>query len=138
MTTTTPPTAFMPPTVSPRRQTAANVVCGICGFLSIFGIAHLLLVQITKLAGYVFFGVLALVPPLVAVAVVALLGERRQTWPRYLFGMAMCALAVPAIYFARFAPEASQQSVRNLLGVPFFVLAIVGPFWQRRTSVAHD
>lgn len=107
---------------------------GVAGFFVVFGVAHLLLVQITKPSGYVFFGIVATVPILVAAALLVVTADRAAALRRFGFGALMCAAAIPVIYLARFAPESSQQTVRNLLGVPFLVLAVTGPgiFTRRR------
>lgn len=117
------------------RQTAILTICGLCGFLTVFGLAHLALIQITKPSGYVFFGTLALVPSLVTLALTWLVrsaGSKGDRWQRFGFGAAMCLLAIPCVYLARFFPIETQASVRNLLGLPFFALALVGPGIVRR------
>src|SRR5947209_5183157 len=88
----------------------------LCGFVAVFGIAHLLLVHITKLSGYVFFGTLAVVSLLIAAALYAFTRDRRTMLMRFAFGALMCACAIPFIYLARFAPEHARPTVRNLLG----------------------
>jgi len=116
-------------------QTAILAICGLCGFLTVFGLAHLALIQITKPGGYVFFGTLALVPSLVTLALARLVPSARSEqrgWQRFGFGAAMCLLAIPCVYLARFFPVETQATVRNLLGLPFFALALVGPGIVRR------
>ncbi len=108
------------------------LIASFCGFVTLFGIAHLLLVHITKPSGYVFFGILATAPLLVAAIVWGFAGDRRAILIRFGFGALMCACAIPAIYLARFAPESSRPTVRNLLGLPFFILALIGPRLLRR------
>ncbi|MDQ2786374.1 MAG: hypothetical protein M3Y58_15380, partial [Chloroflexota bacterium] len=98
-----------------------------CGFVTVFGVAHLLLIHITKPSGYVFFGVLATVPPLIVALLVYIARDRRALLTRFGFGALLCACAIPAIYLARFAPESARPTVRNLLGLPFFILALIGP-----------
>jgi hypothetical protein len=112
---------------SGMQHPAFQAALGFCGFAMVFGLAHLLLVQITKPSGYVFFGVVAAVPLMVVAAVLAFAADRTAVLRRVGFGALMCACAIPFIYLARFAPEASRQTVRNLLGVPFLALALVGP-----------
>jgi hypothetical protein len=90
-------------------------------------LAHLLLIDITKPSGYVFFGVVAVVPLVVAAVLIGLAADRAGALRRFGFGALMCACAIPFIYLARLAPESSRQTVRNLLGVPFLALAVVGP-----------
>jgi peptidoglycan/LPS O-acetylase OafA/YrhL len=109
------------------------LVTALCGFVAVFGIAHLLLVHITKPSGYVFFGTLATVSLLIAGLLYAFARDRRAMLVRFGFGALMCACAVPFIYLARFAPESARPTVRNLLGLPFFVLALVGPGPFRRS-----
>lgn len=108
-------------------QNARDAGCGLCGFLTVFGLSHLALIQITKPSGYVFFGTLALAPPLVTLALARFTPKPRIAAERFAFGAGMCLLAVPAIYLARFFPRATQATVRNLIGLPFFALALVGP-----------
>jgi hypothetical protein len=110
-----------------RAPAALGAVLGFCGFAAVFGLAHLLLIEITKPSGYVFFGTVAGVPPALAAVLVALAGDRVAALKRFGFGALMCACAVPVIYLARVVPESSRQTVRNLLGLPFFALAVVGP-----------
>ncbi len=105
----------------------ALLIASFCGFVTLFGIAHLLLVQITKPSGYVFFGTLATVPVLIAAMVWGFAADRRTILTRFGFGALMCACAIPVIYLARFAPESARPTVRNLLGLPFFILALIGP-----------
>lgn len=102
-------------------------IAGFCGFVAVFGIAHLLLIHITKPSGYVFFGTLAVVPLLIAAALYGFARDRRAILARFGFGALMCACAVPVIYLARFAPEGARPTVRNLLGLPFLFLALIGP-----------
>ncbi|MGI8855391.1 MAG: hypothetical protein ACR2JW_06550 [Thermomicrobiales bacterium] len=99
----------------------------LCGFVAVFGIAHLLLIHITKPSGYVFFGTVAAVALLVAAALYGVARDRRAVRARFGFGVLMCACAVPVIYLARFAPESARPTVRNLLGLPFLILALIGP-----------
>jgi len=103
------------------------LIAALCGFIAVFGIAHLLLVHITKPSGYVFFGTLAAVSLLVAAALYGFTRDRRAVLARFGFGALMCACAVPVIYLARFAPESARPTVRNLLGLPFLILALIGP-----------
>lgn len=126
--TTVVPTS--PPATA--RAIALGVVCGLCGFLTVFGLGHLLLTEITRPSGYVFFGTLAVVPPLVGLLASRFAPSPGRALRRFAFGAAMCLLAIPVIYLARFAPAEAQQTVRNLLGAPFFLLALVGPglFWR--------
>lgn len=120
---------------SSRRHTLVTrcslFATSFCGFVTVFGIAHLLLIQITKPSGYVFFGVLAAVPPLIAALLWGFADtrhrDRRTILTRFGFGALMCACAIPVIYFARFAPESARPTVRNLLGLPFLILALIGP-----------
>ncbi len=128
----------------PRRDASPNVtedhsrrvpliarcsllIAALCGFVTVFGIAHLLLIHITKPSGYVFFGTLAVVPPLIAALLLCITRDRRALLTRFGFGALLCAWAIPAIYLARFAPERAQPTVRNLLGLPFLILALIGP-----------
>jgi len=127
----------------PRRASliahCSLLIASFCGFVTLFGIAHLLLVQITKLSGYVFFGTLATLPVLIAALVWAFAGDRRAVLARFGFGALMCACAIPAIYLARFAPESARPTVRNLLGLPFLILALIGPemlFRSRRADAS--
>ena len=108
------------------------LAASLCGFVALFGIAHLLLVHITKPSGYVFFGTLATVSLLIAAALYAFARDRRAVLVRFGFGALMCACAIPFIYLARFAPESARPTVRNLLGLPFFIVALVGPGPFRR------
>ncbi len=103
------------------------LIAALCGFVTVFGIAHLLLIHITKPSGYVFFGTLAVVPPLIAALLLCIMRDRRALLTRFGFGALLCACAIPAIYLARFAPERAQTTVRNLLGLPFLILALIGP-----------
>lgn len=117
-----------------------SLIASLCGFVAVFGIAHLLLVHITKRSGYVFFGVLAVGSLLIAALLVGVARERRAFLARFGFGALMCACAVPVIYLARFAPESARPTVRNLLGLPFFILALIGPWVFRargRRAVAR-
>lgn len=109
------------------------LVTSLFGFVAVFGIAHLLLVHITKPSGYVFFGTLAVVSLLGLALLYGFARDRRAVLVRFGFGALMCACAVPFIYLARFAPESARPTVRNLIGLPFFVLALVGPGPFRRT-----
>src|SRR4051794_17850732 len=93
----------------------SSLIASFCGFVAVFGIAHLLLVHITKPSGYVFFGTLAAGSLLVAALLIGVARERQALLARFGFGALMCACAVPAIYLARFAPESARPSVRNLL-----------------------
>lgn len=103
------------------------LIASLCGFVTVFGLAHLLLIHITKPSGYVFFGTVAVVPLVIFAVVYVLVADRRAALMRFGFGALMCVCAIPAIYLARFAPEASRQTVRNLLGLPFLILALIGP-----------
>lgn len=128
-------TSTLPLRPRPARslwQTAAFTASGLCGFLTVFGLAHLALIQITKPSGYVFFGTLALLPSLVTLVLTRLVPPARNGWWHFGFGAAMCLLAVPCVYLARFFPVETQATVRNLLGLPFFVLALVGPGFVQR------
>jgi hypothetical protein len=109
------------------RSVLQRSALGFCGFAAVFGLAHLLLVEITKPSGYVFFGIVAGMPLVVAVVLLALAGDRAAALKRFGFGALMCICAIPFIYLARMVPELSRQTVRNLLGLPFLVLAVVGP-----------
>ncbi len=127
----------------PRRASliahCSSLIASFCGFVTLFGIAHLLLVQITKLSGYVFFGTLATLPVLITALVWAFAEDQRAVLARFGFGALMCACAIPAIYLARFAPESARPTVRNLLGLPFFILALIGPemlFRSRREDAS--
>ncbi len=102
-------------------------IAALCGFVTVFGIAHLLLIHITKPSGYVFFGALATIPPLIAALLYCFMPNRRAVLVRFGFGALLCACAIPAIYLARFAPESARPTVRNLLGLPFLILALIGP-----------
>lgn len=126
MTTTTTTVPAQLPRTTPW-QTTRDAGCGLCGFLMVFGLSHLALIQITKPSGYVFFGTLALAPPLVTLVLTRLTPLPRVAAGRFAFGAAMCLLAVPAIYLARFFPMERQATVRNLIGLPFFALALLGP-----------
>jgi len=110
-----------------RRARYSLLIAAFCGFVTVFGIAHLLLIHITKPSGYVFFGVLATIPPLIAALLYCFAPDRRAVLVRFGFGALLCACAIPAIYLARFAPESARPSVRNLLGLPFLILALIGP-----------
>jgi Na+/proline symporter len=116
----------------PRRTTliahSSSLIASFCGFVTVFGVAHLLLIHITKLSGYVFFGTLATVPLLIAALLWLFTSHRRTVLTRFGFGALMCACAIPVIYLARFAPESARSTVRNLLGLPFFILTLIGPF----------
>jgi hypothetical protein len=118
-----------PSTHAAQRAPAALLrsVLGFCGFAAVFGLAHLLLIDITKVSGYVFFGVVAGVPLVIAAVLVVLAGDRAAAFKRFGFGALMCVCAIPVIYLARVVPESSRQTVRNLLGLPFLALAVVGP-----------
>jgi hypothetical protein len=109
------------------------LIVSLCGFVAVFGIAHLLLVHITKPSGYVFFGTLAAVSLLGLALLSGFARDRRAVLVRFGFGALMCACAVPFIYLARFAPESARPTVRNLIGLPFFILALIGPGPFRRT-----
>lgn len=109
------------------RSILSRSALGFCGFAAVFGVAHLLLIDITKLSGYVFFGTVAVVPLVIAAVLIALAADRIAALRRLGFGALMCICAIPFIYLARFAPESSRQTVRNLLGVPFLALALAGP-----------
>jgi hypothetical protein len=102
-------------------------VLGFCGFVTVFGLAHLLLIDITKLSGYVFFGIVATVPLAIMAILLVYAADRAAALRRFGFGALMCVCAIPFIYLARFAPESSRQTVRNLLGLPFLALAVAGP-----------
>ncbi len=118
-------------TMTSRTQHSAlstqHWIAAFCGFVTVFGIAHLLLIHITKPSGYVFFGTLATVPPLITALLYWFVSDRRALLTRFSFGALLCACAIPAIYFARFAPESARPTVRNLLGLPFLILALIGP-----------
>ncbi len=103
------------------------LVASFCGFVAVFGIAHLLLVHIMKPSGYVFFGTLAVASLLIAALLYGFTPDRRAMLTRFGFGALLCACAIPVIYLARFAPEGARPTVRNLLGLPFFILALIGP-----------
>lgn len=105
----------------------------LCGFVAVFGIAHLLLIDFTKPSGYVFFGTLAVGSSLIAVVLYGFARDRRAMLMRFGFGSLMCVCAVPVVYLARFAPESARSTVRNLLGLPFLILALIGPGLFRRT-----
>lgn len=111
----------------PLLTRSSLLIAALCGFVAVFGIAHLLLVRITRPSGYIFFGTLATAAPLIAATVYGLARDRRAILARFAFGALMCACAVPVIYLARFAPESARPTVRNLLGLPFLILALVGP-----------
>jgi hypothetical protein len=113
------------------------LVPSFCGFVTVFGLAHLLLVHITKPSGYVFFGTLVIVPLAVMTLLLLVVRDRRGMLARFVFGAVMCVCAIPFIYLARFAPERARPTVRNLLGLPFFILALIGPgvfFRMRRRN----
>jgi hypothetical protein len=105
----------------------SSLIAAFCGFVTVFGVAHLLLIHITKPSGYVFFGTLATVPLIIAALLFGFVSHRRTILARFAFGALMCVCAIPFIYLARFAPESARPTVRNLLGLPFFVLALIGP-----------
>lgn len=128
----------------PRRSSGiarcSFFIASFCGFVTVFGIAHLLLIHITKPSGYVFFGTLATVPLLIEALLYRFTSNRHAVLTRFGFGALMCACAIPVIYLARFAPESARPTVRNLLGLPFFVLALIGPgvflrFRSRSTGI---
>lgn len=115
---------------TPSRSLGARcslLIAALCGFVTVFGIAHLLLIQITKPSGYVFFGTVAVIPLVIFAVVYGLIADRRAALMRFGFGALMCVCAIPVIYLARFAPEASRPTVRNILGLPFLALALIGP-----------
>jgi hypothetical protein len=124
-------TSSHPSKDNPRRTSliarCSLLIASLCGFVAVFGIAHLLLIHITKPSGYVFFGTLAVASLLIAALLYGFAPDRRAVLARFGFGALMCACAIPAIYLARFAPEGARQTVRNLLGLPFFILALIGP-----------
>ena len=103
------------------------LIASLSGFVAVFGIAHLLLIHITKPSGYVFFGIVAAVPLLIAAVLYGVASDRPAMLARFGFGALMCACAIPVIYLARFAPESARPTVRNLLGLPFLILALIGP-----------
>lgn len=113
---------------------ASLLIVALCGFVAVFGVAHLLLIHITKPSGYVFFGTLAVVSLLGAAALYGFAHNRRAVLVRFGFGALMCACAVPVVYLARFAPESARATVRNLLGLPFLILALIGPFLRSRRA----
>jgi len=117
--------------IRPRRVSliarCSLLIASLCGFVTVFGLAHLLLIQITKPSGYVFFGTLATVPPLIAALLSCFVPDRRALLTRFGFGALLCICAIPAIYLARFAPESARPTVRNLLGLPFLIIALIGP-----------
>jgi hypothetical protein len=123
-------TSSHPSKDDPRRTSliahCSLLVASFCGFVAVFGIAHLLLIHITKPSGYVFFGTLAVVS-LLAMALLCGFGSDRAALTRFGFGALLCACAIPVIYLARFAPEGARPTVRNLFGLPFFILALIGP-----------
>src|SRR6476646_5308631 len=98
-------------TERPRRPSliarCSLLIASFCGFVTVFGVAHLLLIHITKLSGYVFFGTLATVPLLIAALLWLFTSDRRTVLTRFGFGALMCACAIPVIYLARFAPESA-------------------------------
>jgi hypothetical protein len=118
-------------TLASRTQHSAlntqHWIASLCGFVTVFGVAHLLLVHITKPSGYVFFGILATVPLIVAALLYCFVSDRRAILTRFGFGALLCACAIPFIYLARFAPESARPTARNLLGLPFLILALIGP-----------
>jgi len=115
------------------------LAAGSCGFVAVFGLAHLLLIHITKPSGYLFFGTLAVVPLLGAGLLCGFARDRRAVLARFGFGALMCACAIPAVYLARFAPESARPTVRNLLGLPFLILALIGPaIFARRNARAKS
>ena len=103
------------------------LIASLCGFVTVFGLAHLLLIHITKPSGYVFFGTLATVPLIVTALLACFVSDRRAVLTRFGIGALMCVCAIPFIYLARFAPESARPTVRNLLGLPFLILALIGP-----------
>ncbi|GEM_PF-4571525 len=115
----------------PRRTSliarCSSLITSFCGFVAVFGIAHLLLIHITKPSGYVFFVTLAVVSLIVLALLSCFAHDRRVVLARFGFGALMCTLAIPFIYLARFAPEHAQPTTRNLLGLPFFIVALIGP-----------
>ncbi len=113
------------------------LVTSFCGFVTVFGVAHLLLIDITKTSGYVFFGTLATVPLLIVAVLALLRSDRRAVLRRFGFGALMCLCAIPVIYLARFAPESTRATVRNLLGLPFFALALIGPGFITRARARN-
>lgn len=135
VTTIRPARPVRPATV---RQTALHTLCGLCGFLTVFGLAHLLLTEITKPSGYAFFGTLAVVSPLVGLLAARFAPGFAPALRRLAFGAACCLVAIPAVYLARFAPADAQQTARNLIGLPFFALALVGPGLFRRGARRDD
>jgi hypothetical protein len=125
--------AHRAPLIASRPQgTRSLLIAALCGFVAVFGIAHLLLIHITKPSGYLFFGTLAAVSLVGASLLATFARDRRAVLARFGFGALMCACAVPVIYLARFAPESARPTVRNLLGLPFFLLALIGPGLLRR------
>ncbi|MCA1666401.1 MAG: hypothetical protein LC793_03185 [Thermomicrobia bacterium] len=120
--------------------TRTLLIASFCGFVTVFGLAHLLLVHITKPSGYVFFGTLVVVPLAVMALLLLIARDRRGMLARFGFGALMCVCAIPFIYLARFAPERARPMVRNLLGLPFFALALIGPgvFFRIRRRNAGD
>ena len=125
-----PPEAVTTHTHARRASLIAHcslLLASFCGFVMIFGVAHLLLIHITKPSGYVFFGTLVTVPLIIMALLFGFMSDRRTLLMRFGFGALMCACAIPFIYLARFAPDSARPTVRNLLGLPFFILALIGP-----------
>lgn len=114
-------------TARPSSALLQHVALGFCGFVVVFGLAHLLLIDITKPSGYVFFGTVASAPLVIAAALLAFTADRAAALRRFGFGALMCVCAIPFIYLARVVPESARQTVRNLLGLPFLALALAGP-----------
>jgi hypothetical protein len=116
-------------TQTPRTSPALfqHMALGFCGFVTVFGLAHLLLITINKPSGYVFFGTVAAVPLVIAAMLLAFAADRAAALRRFGFGALMCVCAIPLIYLARVVPESSRQTVRNVLGLPFLALAVAGP-----------
>lgn len=116
---------------NPRRTSriarCSSLIAALCGFVALFGIAHLLLIHITKPSGYLFFGTLATVPLVVVALLFGFTSDRHAVVTRFGFGALMCIGAIPVIYLARFTPDGARPTVRNLLGLPFFLLALAGP-----------
>ncbi len=130
-------TTAIRPARSPRstttlRRTVLHTLCGLCGFLMAFGLSHLLLTEITRPSGYVFFGTLAVASPLVGLLAARFAPSFAPALRRLAFGAACCVVAIPAVYLARFAPTEAQQTVRNLIGLPFLALALAEPGLLRR------
>ena len=72
-------------------------------------------------------GIQAFLHLLIEIVLYRVASDRRATLARFGFGALMCACAIPIIYLARFAPDSARQTVRNLLGLPFLILALIGP-----------